>query len=862
MVQKKNKGITLVALVVTIIVLLILAAVSINFIIGENGIITRSKQAVVKTEVDNVKSTLSLVQNEYKLDKENGYADTNEKYLVEKGYLDDEGNVLIGNIIDNPKTGKGNKEELSDVYIYSGGNIYYYDKNGNSEVLVLTDPTGSVMGICFEEISTVGGHVLAIDSNGDLWGWGVNEYSQVCNNGEKTITMAQRIDIGKKVVKCIAAGGCSAILDENGNIWNWGKDSMGNLFRGEIDVVFDTPKQVTSGKKFVDIALSAYNFYAIDEDGKLYGCGGNRDKQLGETGGSNVTELTLLDDSRVYKQVEVGNYYLGWGLVIALDNENNAWTMGDNYIAGNGAPDNATLTFVKDNVKKIQTSGDNMHILTNNGEIWGTGCCDYGELGIGTSYLRVYTLTKIETEKSFVDIIASKGALLAKDSEGKYWACGGNEYGSLLTGTNGSELRLKECTFLNKNNVKTACLVTNQGYYIDTNGVIHSLGYNYNGQLGNGETGDIDMLEIKTLTKVYGHNENFVKVETGETNSLALDADGNVYSWGNSSSGETGLGLAAEISEPTKIPNLKVKDISSGCSLTGLLAENGDLFMCGGNYSGGLGIGKTRNELEQSIELVKVLTDVKFSKISVGQENCYALDEENNLWAWGKNLSGELGDGTKIQRTTPVPIAVGTKFKEIVAGTDRSFALDADGYLWSTGNNKFGTLATGNNISVTTLTKVSDGRQYSKIAGFYDSLVAIDTDGNAYTCGDNSEGQLGDGTYNKRNSLTQVMSGMKFKACASSWENTYLIDTEGNLWGTGDNGIAELGISSDELDGSTSFIKMSDELKFKDVSAKGNFVIALTNDGIVYACGANGFRECTRVIIPEDSFSIVKIRKN
>lgn len=57
---RKEKGITLVALVVTIVVLLILAGISLNLVLGQNGIITRAQQAKNNTEADSVQTNKDM----------------------------------------------------------------------------------------------------------------------------------------------------------------------------------------------------------------------------------------------------------------------------------------------------------------------------------------------------------------------------------------------------------------------------------------------------------------------------------------------------------------------------------------------------------------------------------------------------------------------------------------------------------------------------------------------------------------------------------------------------------------------------------------------------------------------------------
>ena len=73
--------------------------------------------------------------------------------------------------------------------------------------------------------------------------------------------------------------------------------------------------------------------------------------------------------------------------------------------------------------------------------------------------------------------------------------------------------------------------------------------------------------------------------------------------------------------------------------------------------------GNSKQSEEQTIKITK-----KIAKISAGIQHNLAIDEEGNLWAWGVNYYGELGDGTTTVRRVPIQIKNGTKFKEIAAG--------------------------------------------------------------------------------------------------------------------------------------------------------------------------------------------------
>ena len=163
---KNTKGITLIALVITIIVLLILAGVSIATLMGDNGILTNASRAKTEDAHANVREAISLAYSEYimelEIDKtgdttkiastenvkirgiENHVlasgeeAGTFKDFLTQKGYIDDNGVINVEKLVGSSLSiGKGNATDKKDVYILEEtADAYilkYYDDKGNTE---------------------------------------------------------------------------------------------------------------------------------------------------------------------------------------------------------------------------------------------------------------------------------------------------------------------------------------------------------------------------------------------------------------------------------------------------------------------------------------------------------------------------------------------------------------------------------------------------------------------------------------------------------------------------------------------------------------------------------------------------------
>jgi len=128
----------------------------------------------------------------------------------------------------------------------------------------------------------------------------------------------------------------------------------------------------------------------------------------------------------------------------------------------------------------------------------------------------------------------------------------------------------------------------------------------------------------------------------------------------------------------------------------------------------------------------------------------YALLADGTVWAKGRNMSGQLGDGSTTDRTTWAQIAGLTGVTQIAAGGQSGYALLSDGSVRSWGANAFGQLGDGTTTSQSTPTTVRISRSpllnVTQIAAGYSSGHALTSTGEVYSWGANDNGQLGKGT--------------------------------------------------------------------------------------------------------------------
>mgnify|MGYP000053598749 CR=1 FL=1 len=184
----------------------------------------------------------------------------------------------------------------------------------------------------------------------------------------------------------------------------------------------------------------------------------------------------------------------------------------------------------------------------------------------------------------------------------------------------------------------------------------------------------------------------------------------------------------------------------------------------------------------------------RFKMVETGGFHTLAIDTEGNLWAWGQNPYGQLGDGTTVNRTNPVQIKSEIKFKEISVGRSHSVAIDIEGNLWTWGRNDYGQLGDGTTTNRTSPVQIKAGTKFIKISAEDDRSLAIDIEGNLWAWGNNYRGQLGDGTTTNRTTPVQIKAGIKFtNVCARGNDSSFALDSGNYLWAWGYNYNGQLG---------------------------------------------------------------------
>jgi alpha-tubulin suppressor-like RCC1 family protein len=214
---------------------------------------------------------------------------------------------------------------------------------------------------------------------------------------------------------------------------------------------------------------------------------------------------------------------------------------------------------------------------------------------------------------------------------------------------------------------------------------------------------------------------------------------------------------------------------------------------------------------------------------------------DGTLWAWGRNSNaGQLGDGTTVDKNSPVQIGALTNWNQVAAGGYQTFSVKTDGTLWAWGSNTNGVLGQNNLVSRSSPVQVGALTNWSAVGtNFLNSanvfVTAVKTDGTLWAWGKNNLGQLGDGTVIDRSSPIQVGALTNWYQSSESGRATLAIKTDGTLWSWGGSANGTLGGGGYR----SSPVQVGSEVNWLFVSGGQNHVAALQGDKTLWTWGSN-----------------------
>jgi len=284
-------------------------------------------------------------------------------------------------------------------------------------------------------------------------------------------------------------------------------------------------------------------------------------------------------------------------------------------------------------------------------------------------------------------------------------------------------------------------------------GIAYAWGRNIDGRLGDGTIVD----RFSPVT-VVGGITNWSQISAGSNHSLGVTKDGVAYGWGGGYGPVGDNTIVAKSSPVTVVGGLTWSQISAGGTHSLGVTNNGVAYAWGRNATGQIGDGTTVNKSSP----VLVIGDItNWSQISAGDDDHSLGIASGVAYAWGDNSNGRLGDGTTVNKSSPV-LVIGdiTNWTQLSAARTHSLGI-AGGIAYAWGDNSNGRLGDGTTINKSSPVTVVGGiTNWSQVSGGFGHSLGVTDTGVAYAWGAGSSGTLGDNSIVDKSSPVTVVGGI------------------------------------------------------------------------------------------------------
>ena len=718
----------------------------------------------------------------------------------------------------------------------------------------------------FVQVSTGPNYVLAACSDGTVYSWGDNSSGQLGREVGNTMTHygpgnpnPVPLPKGVKITQVTAGGKASLALASDGSVYSWGDNSSGQLGRTpSASEPADRAYRMTTadGMSFSQISAGYRHMLAVDSDGNTYSWG---------YGGTSQPSKVALPDGIRTRLISAGHDY---SLVTASDGNIYSWGDNSSSQLGQDTGGETTnqpgKAVTPDGVTYTQAIAGYRHVLAmgSDGYLYGWGDNSSSQLGTGaSSSAPVTTPNKADFPQAFKFISAKLDGTpisdLIKNQNGTWnfrtpahkkgqvdvtvaWIRNGHQPDAhLLYQYDGSTYTVTfdsaggtptpeaqrvmdgdQAARPDKDPAKNGYLF--DGWFLKDSKGDSNIAYDFNQPV----TGDITLaahfspVSHWTIDKKEGPQTGgqsvkltppqgtrgirFSWVQSGDDFSLALGSDGNLYSWGlnyDYQLGHTTSGKPVVVETPAGV---RYTQAAAGQTFALALGSDGYVYTWGNNTYDQLGRSTFGNNYNAP-DKVAPPAGIHYTRVYAGDRFALASGSDGNLYAWGDNSAGALGQG-RIGATSRNPLRVaapeGITFTQVFTGPSSRhvLALGSDGNLYSWGYDDSFQLGRQRN-ALTALgdplpgkVKAPTGITFTQASTGLNFSLALGSDNNLYSWGNGLKSQLGNSQMISMYPSNVIMpSGVNFTRFVAGRYFAIAAGSDGNLYSWGYNDYGQLG---------------------------------------------------------------------
>ena len=288
------------------------------------------------------------------------------------------------------------------------------------------------------------------------------------------------------------------------------------------------------------------------------------------------------------------------------------------------------------------------------------------------------------------------------------------------------------------------------GYALTAAGAVYAWGTGSQGELGNGTT---TRLSRRAVRVHFPADVRIAKLPNPMpyNGGMAIDSTGHAWAWGNDEARNFCQPVGAVLDTPVRVP-LSHVTLAAGAWRHSIYVAGGTVVSCGLSDHGQLGDGTSGPGADTGTPVaVSGLPAGRVVAVTSAFGNAGVLMANGAYYDWGINSGGQLGDGQKIERTTAVRVGLPAPVRQVFEGgsfpdNGQTMALLSNGELWVWGANASGQLGNGTTASSARPRRVAREGRFVAISSGGASDYAIGSAGDLWAWGQNSEGELGDGS--------------------------------------------------------------------------------------------------------------------
>lgn len=389
---------------------------------------------------------------------------------------------------------------------------------------------------------------------------------------------------------------------------------------------------------------------------------------------------------------DVVSLSLGETKSCAIKKNGEVWCWGGGY-----PPKTIRIDGLGDGVKAVSVGGSHVCAITASGGVkcWGSNYS--GELGDGTAINRDTPVDVVGLASGVKEIGAGDGRTCALTNEGtvKCWGTYWKGPMGVLVNSNMEVIGRKELShpveILGLTGIQSLAVGSDHVCVITESGGIKCWGQNDLGQLGDGTNDDPGWLRsysgwppVPKLVDTSGLGSGVKGLSAGYSHTCAWLEEGAIKCWGKNDNGQLGNGATIDSNTPVDPVDLQdeISMIAGGENHTCALTTEGKGKCWGSNISGQLGLG-TIFMRKEPVEVPGLGSGVKSMSASReywwGDHTC-AVTATGGVKCWGVNGFGQLGDGTTINRGSPVDVVgLSTGVQAVASGSIHTCALTVEG---------------------------------------------------------------------------------------------------------------------------------------------------------------------------------------